>query len=88
MQIKEYNQGSDYVVEIRCCAESGDRARIISRNNNRKDVPLVVYNVGPDFNRRSQDDQCTRLKGFLKVVRLAVEEVVKDLGEKVWGRED
>ena len=84
MEIREYNTASEHVMEIRCSIEKGDHCRIITRNNNPQDAPLViVYNLGCDFSLRTGDDQRRRIKAFVKELRLCVGEVLEDVGNKL-----
>lgn len=84
MVIRESNNGGDYTVYINLSAKKGDRSRTFEQNNNYTDVPLVIcYNIGVDFELRTDAEKRARVLSMLKMMRVGVQEVCMQIGEMV-----
>lgn len=84
MKIKEFNVGGKLMIQVECDSSAGDRARMVERNHNREDVPVVImYNIGSDFHLRTKEEKLTRVNGLLKNLRLCLQEAVEDVGGMV-----
>jgi hypothetical protein len=87
MVIRESNNGSDYVVCISTSAKKGDRSGMFGRNDNHAEVPLVIcYNMGVDFDLRTDAEKRARVLSMLKMLRVGINEVMTDIGGLVGGK--
>jgi len=90
MEIKQYHvdgcyPGGDDILEIRCSRQAGDRTVMMEREGDeRMSSPLaIVYNMGVDFDMRTPTDRMDRVRGMLKMIRVAIQEVAGQIGKGV-----
>ena len=87
MVIRESNDGHEYTVCINLSANNGDRVRLVERNNDENDIPvLICYNLGQDFNLQVEGEKRNRVLVLLKMFRIAVNEAMKDISGEVGGK--
>jgi hypothetical protein len=84
MVIWESNGDDDHRVYISLSAKNGDRVKMVERNNDENDIPvLICYNLGSDFCLRTEQEKRNRVLSMLEMLRIAANEAIKDIGRRV-----
>jgi hypothetical protein len=92
MTVKESNTADgDYVVEIKLSYKAGDKFRMFERTGRTHvavgDIPLIIaYSMGADFEKMSRDSQKAQILAMVKALRVAVNEVMEEIGKPVGAR--
>jgi len=84
VRVKEFkgSDGTPHHVRIDMSLIKGDRSRMFGRNGDSEDVPLVIaYNMGIDFELRTQKEKQERVMSMLKMLRVGVNQVMEDIGK-------
>lgn len=84
MVVKELSQDGDHQVYISLSHKLGDRSVLFERNKVHDDVPLAIsYNLGSDFDLRTEDEKKVRVLAMLKMLRAGVNEAMEQIGSLI-----